>query len=219
MKATTFSGSTIGKKLVMAVTGFILFGFVVGHMLGNLQVLLGPEELNDYSVFLHHMVHGAGIWVARSVLAVAAVLHVWSATALTLTNWSARPIGYRKSAPRESTYSSRTMRWSGVLLGAFIVFHILHLTTGTVHPAFVEGDVYHNVIVGLQAPLVAIFYSVAMVALGMHLYHGAWSMLQTRGLSHARWNTLRFGLSTALAMVVVAGNLTFPATILAGLIS
>jgi succinate dehydrogenase / fumarate reductase cytochrome b subunit len=219
MKQATFFGSTIGKKVVMAVTGLILFGFVIGHMIGNLQVFLGPKVLNDYSIFLREFAHGAGIWVARAVLLAAVILHIWSAYALTMMNRAARPQGYREWNARESTYASRTMRWSGVLVLAFIVYHLLHFTTGTVHPDFIPGDVYHNVITGLRVVPAAIFYLVAMVALGMHLYHGSWSMLQTLGLNHPRWNKLRFAVCVGFAAVVTVGNLSFPATVLAGILS
>jgi succinate dehydrogenase / fumarate reductase cytochrome b subunit len=219
MRQATLFDSSIGKKVVMAVTGLILFGFVIGHMIGNLQVFLGAKELNDYSIFLHAFAHGAGIWVARAVLLASVVLHIWAAYSLTLMNRAARPVGYREWTARESTYASRTMRWSGVLLLAFIIYHLLHFTTGTLHPDFVPGDVYHNVIVGLRQAPAAIFYIISMVALGFHLYHGAWSMLQTLGLNHPRWNKLRFAISVGLAAAVVVGNLSFPATILAGILS
>ncbi|HXN54907.1 MAG TPA: succinate dehydrogenase cytochrome b subunit [Myxococcales bacterium] len=219
MKQATFVGSSIGKKVIMATTGLILFGFVIGHMIGNLQVYLGSKVLNDYSIFLREFAHGAGLWVARAVLLAAVLLHIWSAYALTMMNRAARPIGYRDWTPRESTYASRTMRLSGVTVLAFVIYHLLHFTTGTVHPDYIPGDVYHNVISGLRVLPVAIFYIVAMLALGLHLYHGAWSMLQTLGLNHPRYNGLRFGVSVALAAVVTIGNLSFPATILAGLLS
>ncbi|GAC1337210.1 MAG: succinate dehydrogenase cytochrome b subunit [Myxococcales bacterium] len=219
MRQATFVGSSIGKKVIMATTGLILFGFVVGHMIGNLQVFLGSKVLNDYSIFLHGIAHGAGIWVARAVLLAAVILHIWSAYALTMMNRAARPVGYRDWTPRESTYASRTMRLSGITLLAFIVYHLLHLTTGTVHPDYIPGDVYHNVIVGLRVAPVAIFYAISMVALGLHLYHGAWSMLQTLGLNHPRYNRLRFAVSVGLAAAVTIGNLSFPATIFAGILS
>lgn len=218
MKQATFFSSTIGKKVIMAVTGLILFGFVIGHMLGNLQVYLGARAINDYGDTLHHMLHGGGIWIARSVLLVATGLHIWAMAALTLQNKAARPVGYRQTSWTESTYASRAMRWSGVLLLAFVIFHLLHLTTGDLHPRFIAGDVYHNLTVGLRVAPVAFFYMIAMVALGMHLFHGAWSMLQTLGLNHPKYNPLRFTVSVGIAAVVVIGNLSFPATILAGMI-
>jgi succinate dehydrogenase / fumarate reductase cytochrome b subunit len=219
MRQATLFDSSIGKKVVMAVTGLILFGFVIGHMIGNLQVFLGAKALNDYSLFLRDFLHGAGLWIARAVLLASVVLHIWAAYSLTVMNRSARLVGYREWKARESSYASRTMRWSGVLLLAFIIYHLLHFTTGTLHPDFVPGDVYHNVIVGLRQAPAAIFYIISMVALGFHLYHGSWSMLQTLGLNHPRWNKLRFAVSVALAAAVVVGNLSFPATILAGILS
>ena len=218
-RQATFLHSSIGRKVVMAVTGLILFGFVIGHMIGNLQVYIGAEELNAYGLFLRHFGHGGALWIARAVLLTAVLLHIWAAWSLTLMNRAARPIGYRQLQARESTYASRTMRWSGVLLLAFIIFHILHFTTGTLHPDFIPGDVYHNVVTGLRVVPVAIFYLIAMVALGAHLYHGAWSLLQTLGLNHPRWNTLRFTICVSLALVVTVGNLSFPAAVLAGIIS
>jgi succinate dehydrogenase/fumarate reductase cytochrome b subunit (b558 family) len=151
----TFLGSSIGKKVVMAVTGLMLFGFVLGHMAGNLQVYLPhPEEaMRSYALFLHGFLHGAGIWVARLGLLAAAVLHIWAATALTIQNKEARPVGYRQWVGWESTYASRTMRWSGVILLSFIIFHLLHLTTGQVHPQFEDMNPYRNLVTGFQQRL------------------------------------------------------------------
>jgi succinate dehydrogenase / fumarate reductase, cytochrome b subunit len=213
-----FLTTTVGKKLVMAVTGVILFGFVIVHMLGNLQVYLGAEAINAYGLSLHTLLHGAGIWVFRSVLLVSVLLHIWAMTALTLANRRARDVGYRRWKARESTYASRTMRWSGVFLLAFIIFHLLHFTTGDLHPDFIPGDVYHNVVTGFQAVPVAILYILATLALALHLFHGAWSMLQTLGLNHPRYNRLRNTVSVGLAALVVIGNLSFPVAVLAGLL-
>jgi hypothetical protein len=122
----TFLGSTVGQKMVMAVTGSFLVIFVIGHMIGNLQVYLGPESLNHYGELLRELLHGSFIWIFRAAIITAVVLHVWAATATTLGSWKARPIGYRKQAYVESTYASRTMRWGGPILFLFIVYHILH---------------------------------------------------------------------------------------------
>jgi succinate dehydrogenase / fumarate reductase cytochrome b subunit len=214
----TISGSTIGRKVVMGVTGIVLFGFVLGHMVGNLQLYMGPEALDSYSVFLHHVLHGSGLWIARAVLLTSVGLHIWAATSLTLTNWHARPVGYRATKRLESTYASRTMVWSGPILGLFIVYHLLHLTTGTVHPSFEPGAVYHNVVAGFRVWPVSAFYIVAMIALGFHLWHGVWSMLQSLGLSHPRWNGLRRVCATVFTLVVVAGNVSFPLAVLLGLV-
>jgi succinate dehydrogenase / fumarate reductase cytochrome b subunit len=212
--AGRFLGSSIGKKVVMALTGIALFGFVVAHMLGNLQVYLGPRALNAYAESLRHL--GALLWAARIGLLVAAALHVWAAYSLTMMNRAARPEGYRATEHRESTYASRTMRWSGVLLLLFIVYHLMHMTWGNAHPDFIAGDVYHNVIVGFRPTLVSVVYVVAMLALGLHMYHGVGSFLQTLGLSHPRYNHLRHGFATLITAVVVLGNISMPVAVLAG---
>ena len=213
-----FLGSTVGKKVVMAVTGMILFGFVIVHMLGNLQIYVGAEAINAYGAELHSFLHGAGIWLFRAVLLTAVVLHIWAMTALTLANRRAREVGYRMWKARESTYASRTMRWSGVFLLVFIIFHLLHFTTGDVHPDFIPGDVYHNVISGFQVVPVAILYILATLALALHLFHGSWSMLQTLGLNHPRYNRLRNGICVGLSALVVLGNLSFPIAVWTGLL-
>ncbi len=218
MNGAGFFGSSIGKKVVMAVTGLILFGFVVGHMIGNLQVYLGPEALNAYGAFLRHMVHGVGIWVARGTLLACVGLHIWAATSLTLTSWKARPVGYRQVVPEASTYASRTMRWSGPLLALFIGYHLAHLTLGATGPAFKEGDIYQNVIAGFSLWPISAFYIVAMLALGLHLFHGVWSLLQTLGLSHPRFDPLRKGLAALFTGLVVLGNISIPVSVLTGLV-
>ncbi len=217
-QADHFLATTVSKKVVMAVTGVILFGFVIAHMLGNLQLYLGAEAINAYGLSLRTLLHGAGLWLVRAVLLVAVLLHIWAMTALTLTNRRARQVGYREWTARESTYASRTMRWSGVFLLAFIIFHLLHFTTGDLHPDFIPGDVYHNVITGFQVVPVAILYILATLALALHLFHGSWSMLQTLGLNHPRYNRLRNTICIGLAGVVVIGNLSFPVAVLTGLL-
>jgi succinate dehydrogenase / fumarate reductase, cytochrome b subunit len=208
--------STIGRKVVMAVTGVVLFGFVLGHFVGNLTLYLGPEAINGYSRFLHGFLHGGGLWVARAGLLASAILHVWSATSLTLESWAARPVAYRRWKAKDSTYASRTMRWGGVILFAFIVFHLLHLTFGTVHPAFEPGDVYHNLVSGFQVWPVSLFYVVAMLLLGLHLDHGVWSMCQTLGLSHPRYKRWARAAARGFAVLIVVGNCSFPVAVLAG---
>jgi succinate dehydrogenase / fumarate reductase cytochrome b subunit len=216
--ARSLLASSIGKKVVMAATGVILFGFVVAHMLGNLQAYLGPAALNHYAETLRSV--PALLWAARVVLIVSAALHVWAAYSLTRMNRTARPKAYRMRETRESTLASRTMRWSGGLLLAFIVYHLMHFTFGTpaVHPSFVRGDVYHNFVTGLRVLPVAVFYVAAMFALGFHMYHGVWSMMQTLGLSHPRYDRLRHRFAVAVTVVVVAGNVSFPLAVLAGII-
>jgi len=212
----TFVRSTVGRKVIMAVTGFILFGFVLGHLAGNLLLYKGPEAIRDYALFLRSFLHGAGLWTARFGLLVSAILHVWSATSLTLQSRAARPVPYRKLEARDSTYASRTMRWSGVILLVFIVYHLMHFTFGTVHPDFRELQPYHNVVAGFRSVPVSLFYIVAMVLLGLHLDHGVWSMLRTLGLGHPRYARYARLAATGLAILIVVGNVSFPIAVLFG---
>ena len=214
-----FACSTIGRKVVMAVTGLVLFGFVFAHMLGNLQMFLPDHEaINHYGKFLREMLHGGGIWVARAVLLGSVSLHIWAAWSLTRTSWKARPVPYKVVTPDASTYASRTMRWSGPILFLFIVYHLLHFTVGIVHPAFEEGEVYRNVIVGFSFWPVAVAYVIAILALGLHLRHGAWSMLQTLGASHPQWDRLRNLAATAFTVIIVLGFISVPLAVLAGVL-
>jgi succinate dehydrogenase / fumarate reductase cytochrome b subunit len=217
-RAATFVGSSIGRKLVMAVTGLVFYGFVLGHMIGNLQIYLGPEAINHYGVFLREFLHGGAIWIARATLLAAVGLHIWTAVTLTLANWRARPVGYREWQARESNLASRTMVWSGPILAVFVIYHLAHLTWGNANADFVPGDVYHNVVVGFSNPFASAFYILAMLALGLHMYHGFWSMLQTLGLGAARMAPLRTGLSLALAGIVVLANISVPIAVLAGIV-
>lgn len=213
-----FLDSSVGKKVVMALTGIILFGFVTVHMLGNLQAYMGAEPMNHYAEFLQHMVHGGGIWVFRAVLLTAAGLHAWAALTTSQASWKARPMGYRAQQYDASTFASRTMRWTGSILGVFIVFHILHLTTGTVHPDFIKGNAYHNFVTGLQVSWVAIFYVVAQLCLGFHMWHGVWSLTQTLGWSHPRYDLLRKRFAYVMAVLVAGVNISYPLAVLAGVI-
>jgi len=217
-EAPGFADSSIGRKVVMAATGLILFGFVFAHLVGNLQVYLGPEAMNHYAVFLREFLHGYALWVARAVLLGAVILHIWSATSLTLSSRRARPVGYREQKWKESTYASRTMRWGGVILLLFVIYHILHLTTGTVHQSFIEGDVYHNFVAGFRVVPVSLFYIFAMLALGLHLRHGLWSMCQTLGVSHPRYIRIARVGAWIFAVIIVIGNISFPLAVLAGVV-
>jgi succinate dehydrogenase / fumarate reductase cytochrome b subunit len=212
--------STVGRKIVMAASGVVLFGFVLGHMLGNLQVYLGPAALDAYGEALRELLHGTGLWIARAVLLVAVVTHIAAAWSLTRTNWSARPIGYRAVRRRETTYAARTMIWSGPILALFVVFHLLHFTVGSVTLGFrfEPGHVYHNVVGGFSFWPVSLFYVLAMLALGLHMYHGIWSMTQTFGLSHPRYDRMRRAFAAGVTGLVVAGNVSIPLAVLAGIV-
>src|SRR6185503_9229688 len=220
MSRTTppFFASTIGRKIVMAGTGVILFGFVVGHMAGNLQLYLGPTAMNGYAVFLREVLHGAGLWIARAVLLAAVTLHIWAAVSLTRLDLAARPVDYREWKPSEATYASRSMRWTGFILVAFIVYHLLDLTFGTVNPGFEDGNVYANVVRSLRVVPVAAFYLAAMGLLGMHLKHGTMSMLRTLGLSNPRHQLIAGRMLTAIVGLTVAANMSFPLAVLLGVV-
>jgi succinate dehydrogenase / fumarate reductase cytochrome b subunit len=215
-----FFSSSIGKKIVMAVTGVILCGFILGHMSGNLQAFLpnGQEALDHYGVFLRQMLHGSALWIVRAGLLLAAGLHVWAFVSLTRQNMAARPAGYRESARREATFASRSMKLTGPLILVFLVYHILHMTIGSVHPQFIEGRVYHNLVTGLQVTWVALFYIVAMIALSFHVWHGVWSMLQTLGASHPRWNPLRKKVAVVFTVLVCGGFAAVPIAVLLGVL-
>ena len=217
-----FWRSTIGKKIVMAVTGLIGVGFVIGHMVGNLQVFEGAEKINAYGRFLHHTV-GTELWLVRLVLLAAVILHVVAAVQLTRLKQAARPQGYRNQKPQVSTTASRTIRWGGFLLLVFIVVHVLHFTvrafpgyealdrTGSV-------DVYANLVTAFRNPLWTLFYVVAMLALALHLYHGVWSSLRTLGQAKASANPLRRPIAIAITAVVFAGFTIVPIAIFLGIV-
>lgn len=208
--------SAIGLKALMAISGVVLSGFVLVHMLGNLKAFEGAKALDDYGKLLRY--EPAILWGARLVLLGAVGVHIAAYVLLARRNLGARPQRYRMIKRRESTYASRTMYYSGPLLLAFIVYHILHLTTGTVHPSYEEGAVYHNLVTGLSVVPVALFYLLAMAALGLHLWHGVWSLLVTLGSGQARYRSLGRRVATVLTAVVVAGFAAIPIAVLTGLI-
>jgi succinate dehydrogenase / fumarate reductase cytochrome b subunit len=216
-RALTFYRTSLGKKVVMAITGLILFGFVVGHVLGNLQVFLGAAQMNAYAALLKD---NAGLlWTVRLGLLVAVVLHIVAAVQLTRMSQRSRPEGYHYKDVIQADYAARTMRWSGPIIAVFVVYHLLHFTTGDVHPLFDAHDVYRNVIIGFSVWPVAVFYIIAMVALGFHLWHGVWSMFQSLGLNNPKTDAMvrRFAVVATLAIVI--GFISIPLAVLAGLIS
>ncbi len=221
----TLYQTTIGKKVVMAVTGLILFGYVFVHMLGNLKIYQGPDKINAYGVFLREV--GAPLlyeqqllWMARIVLLAATVLHIWAAYQLTRRDLAARPVGYAVRKNVAQGYAARTMRWGGVILALFILYHILHFTTGTLYleGQFSRTDVYANVVNGFRNPIVSLIYIAAMIALAFHIHHGVWSMAQTLGWRNAVNNQLWRGFATVMAIVIAGGNITIPLAVLAGIV-
>ena len=216
-RLAAFWGSSVGKKAVMAVTGIVGVLFVIGHMVGNLQVFQGAERLNAYGHLLHGPLNEL-IWGARVVLLVAVVLHMVAAWQLTMRSRAARPVPYAVRTPQVSTLASRTLRWGGVLLLAFLVYHLLDLTIGAVNPAFEEGNVYGNLLGSLQRPLIAVFYIVAMGALALHLYHGAWSSLRTLGVAPESPSPLKRRVAVAIAVIVAVGFAVVPVAVILGIV-
>jgi succinate dehydrogenase / fumarate reductase, cytochrome b subunit len=213
-----FWETTIGKKAIMAVTGVILFGFVVAHLLGNLQIYLPPEKINHYSEALRAV--PLLLWSARITLLVSVCLHVWSSFELWLLQRAARPVQYVKKVNAHSTYASRTMTWSGPIVLAFVIFHLLHFTFGVVHPGgpFDKHNVYNNVVTGFQFWPVSLFYIIAMIMLCYHLYHGLWSMFQSLGFSHPVYTPWIQRLAKVVAILIAVGNISIPVSVLAGFI-
>jgi succinate dehydrogenase / fumarate reductase cytochrome b subunit len=216
--------SVIGKKVVMAVTGAVLILFVIAHMVGNLKIFSGPEEINAYSRFLREvgwpeLGYSQLLWIVRSVLLVCVILHVVAAVQLTRMNWRARPVDYESRKNVETTWGAVTMRWGGLLLAVFIVFHLFHFTGGMV--GFQPGQfehlmVYQNVVAGFQVLPISLFYIIAMGALCLHLDHGIWSMLQTLGWVNL-YNTRSLRVvSKAVALIIFVGFISVPISVLAG---
>jgi succinate dehydrogenase / fumarate reductase cytochrome b subunit len=223
-RAVRFYEAPIGKKAVMAITGVILFGYVVGHLLGNLQIYSADHEaINRYAAFLHDAGRAALLWGVRTLLLVAVILHITASVQLWQLKREARPISYVKKDDIPASYAARTMFWSGPIIAAFVIFHVLHLTVGSVLPLQELGpdqpNVRANVINGFQHPLVAGFYIFAMALLCMHLYHGLWSMFQSLGINHPRYTPTIKRLAAICAILIAAGNISIPLAVLTGLLT
>jgi succinate dehydrogenase / fumarate reductase cytochrome b subunit len=214
----TFWQSTNGKKVVMAVTGAMMFAFVVGHMLGNLQMFEAPEHINAYGHFLHNL--GELLWLERGTMLLAIALHITATVQLALRSQAARPIGYSRREAINSSYASRTMYWSGPIVLAFIIFHLLQFTVGYIHPhaQFVAGDVYNNVVSGFQVWWVSAWYIFAICLLGLHLSHGLWSMFQSVGLAHPRLSPYLRSAARAIATLIVLGYISIPISVFLGFV-
>ncbi len=209
-----FWQSTIGKKVVMAVTGIIGVLFVIGHMSGNFLMFKGQDAMHHYALLLRTSM--PLLWVVRLTLIAAVVLHAVSAYQLTMRARAARPQDYASRRPQVTTFAAKTIRWGGVLLLVFLVYHILHMTLGTVHPQFTHLDPYNNLRIGLANPLVAGFYLLAMGALALHLYHGTWAAFRTLGATPSSQHPLKRRLALLVAIVVAAGFAIIPIATLAG---
>ena len=215
--------STIGKKYVMAITGLIWFGYLIVHLWGNLKIYAGPAYLNDYGGFLRTVGEpffgfSQLLWLARIVLILAFVVHVWAAVELSARDRASRPQRYSVRKNLESTFASRTMIWGGLFILLFVIYHLLDFTFGTINPSFEEGNIYHNVVASFRVWPVVLFYELAMLAVGFHLFHGIWSTFQTLGWNTARTNRLVRNVATFLAILLSLGNMSIPLAVLTGFV-
>ena len=221
--------TAVGKKYVMAISGIAMMGFVLFHMIGNLKMYMGATALNHYAEFLKELLYpiapkGVVLWILRGGLITMLFLHLHAAWSLTRLNRFARAVKYQ--GPRDyqvAKFASRTMRWTGIIVLSYLIWHILDLTLGVVNTTgtngeFVKGEVYQNVLNSLNRPVVAAFYVIANILLGIHLFHGAWSIFQSLGWNNPRFNNWRRGFATAFATIVVVGNVSFPIAVIAGIV-
>jgi succinate dehydrogenase / fumarate reductase, cytochrome b subunit len=205
----------------MAITGLLLFGFVLLHMVGMMKFFFGAEDFDHYSHWLRTilsplMPHEGFLWLQRAVLTVAVGLHIWAATSLTLQSRRARPIRYAVRTNVQATYASRTMRWGGVIIVLFVVYHLLDLSIGTANPGYVKGDVFRNTVASLEQWPVAAAYILSVGAVCLHLYHGVWSMAQTLGANQPRYDGALRRASQMFALLIFAGFTSVPVAVLAG---
>jgi succinate dehydrogenase / fumarate reductase cytochrome b subunit len=221
--------TAVGKKYVMAITGIGLMGFVVFHMIGNLKMYFGQEDFDHYAEFLKVLLYpiapkGVVLWILRGGLLTMAVLHVHAAWSLTQLNRQARPVKYQSERDYQvASFASRSMRYSGTTVLLFLVWHLLDLTFGVVNTVgadgeFVRANVYDNVVRSFDRWPVAVFYILANIMLGIHLFHGAWSLFQSLGWNNPRFNQWRRAFATGITTIVVVGNVSFPIAVLAGIV-
>ena len=219
-----FWRSAVGKKWVMAVTGIMLLGFVLVHMVGNLKIYLGAGPLDHYAEWLRTLGEPALprtvlLWIMRVGLIGAFFLHIVSAAQLTRMNHRARPVKYQ--SPRDyaaANFASRTMRWTGVIVALYLIFHLMDLTWGNANPKYVRGETYENVIHSFQRVPVAVVYILANVALAIHIFHGAWSMFQSLGLNNPKWNRARRSFAIGFATIIGVANISFPLMVVTGVV-
>jgi succinate dehydrogenase / fumarate reductase cytochrome b subunit len=220
-----FLRSNIGLKVLMAVTGVVMFGYLIGHVTGNMLIFKGPAAINEYSAFLHHA--KGLLWGTRILLLASVVIHIWATVRFLGLRGEARPVAYAMKVPHGTTWAARTMYWSGPVIALFIIYHILHLTTGTVHPHFNEVkagdevvgvDVYKNLVEGFQRPVASLIYIVAMLAIALHLSHGLWSMLQTIGVNRPNWECTLRSIAVVCAVIICGGFIAVPVAVLFGIV-
>lgn len=225
-------GTAVGKKYAMAISGIMLLGFVLAHMIGNLKMYLGPSHLNDYAEFLRNLLvpilpRTWALWLMRLGLIAAVLVHLHAAMSLTQLNRNARSVKYQ--SPRDyqiANFASRTMRWTGIIVALFVLWHLADLTWGFANNwavsagdgRFVRGDAYGNVVRSFERVPVSILYIVANIALGIHLFHGVWSLFQSMGWNNPKFNKWRRQLAVAFSTLIVVGNVSFPIAVLAGIV-
>jgi succinate dehydrogenase cytochrome b subunit len=216
--------TAVGKKYAMALTGIAMMGYVLAHMIGNLKMYLGAEDINHYGEFLRELLvplapRTVVLWGLRLGLIGALVLHVHAAYSLTQMNRHARSVKYQSATDYQvANFASRTMRWTGIIVLLFVVWHLADLTWGWANPGFERGNVYRNVDASLSRIPVTALYVVANIALGVHLFHGAWSLFQSMGWNRPRFNKWRRAFAIGFATLIVVGNVSFPIAVLAGIV-
>jgi succinate dehydrogenase / fumarate reductase cytochrome b subunit len=209
----------------MAVSGIILLGYVLAHMVGNLKVFLGEEHLNEYAEWLRTLGEPAFprtvvLWGMRIVLLLAFVFHIVAAAQLTRMNHKARPVKYQSKRDYvAANFASRTMRWTGIIIALFVVFHLADLTWGSANPHFVRGDPYNNLFNSMERVPVAIAYILVMIALSFHIFHGAWAMFNSLGINNPKYNDWKRAFAAGFALVILVGNVSMPLLIVTGAVS
>lgn len=215
-RLAAFYRTTVGKKLVMAVSGVVLLAFVIAHLAGNLQIFLGADKLNAYAALLRGTPEL--LWPARLGLLLALAVHVVASAQIVRANRRARPVRYVVKRDIETTYAARMMAISGPLILLYVLYHLAMFTFLITGPGYSPSDVYRNVVLAFQAPAISAIYILAMLLLGLHLYHGVWSMLHTLGVSSPRYDRLRRGLAPVVAMAIMSGYISIPIAVLAGIV-
>ena len=213
-----FYETTLGKKAIMAITGIVLFGFLIGHMVGNLQVFAGDggEKINNYALLLRR--YTAALWAVRIGLLTAVVLHIVAAVQLWALQRAARPVGYVRKRNEDSSYASRTMYWSGPIVALFVLYHLAHFTWVVLPGEYEHLKPYQNIVYGFQQPLVSALYIFAIVLLCLHLNHGLWSMFQTLGVAHPRYTPLLKRFAALFSVLLAAGFVAVPVSVLLGIV-
>ncbi len=219
----SYFSTSVAKKFLMALSGAALFGFIVAHLAGNLQIFIGQEAINRYAVFLRNL--GEGLWIARIGLIVMVGIHIWTSVVLTLENRAARPVAYESKNYMKASLASRTMAWTGSAVLLFIIYHLLHFTFLRVHPQYGQlldakgrHDVYSMMVLSFQQPLISVIYLVSVFCVCFHLSHGISSMFQSLGINNQRVRSVLSSWGTRVSWLVFIGYASIPLSVLAGIV-